>query len=68
MIKPLEGAKALLFEVCQLAKELSCIKNFGSAFLEDFIEVKRKFIEVKGNHTFLDEYLILDNESDQDLD
>lgn len=63
MIKFLEGVKSLLYKVYKLAKEKNDIENFGGIFFNDFEEVKRDFIKVKGNHVFLNENLLLDNNS-----
>lgn len=63
MIELLEGVKPLLYKVYKLVKEKSDIKNFGGIFFNDFEEAKRDFTEVKGNYVFLNENLLLDNNS-----
>lgn len=60
LIKPSEGADALLLEACQLA-EASDVEDSQSVPPNDFAEVER-------NRAFLDEDLLLDDSSDQDSD
>lgn len=68
MMEPLEEAKALLYKVYKLADEKSDIKDFESAFFDNFEEAERDFAEVKGNHAFLNKNLLSDDNSDQDSD
>ena len=68
IIEPLKGAEALLHKACQLIKEESDIKDFGSVSFNNFKEAEGDFVEAKRNHAFLNENLLSDNDSDQNSD
>lgn len=68
MIELSEGAEALFYEACKLTEETSDIDDFRSTFFDDFKEVKGDFVKVKGNHTFLNKNLLLNNDLDQEFD